>query len=269
MFFSLLSLVAACGTASESADSFQPSAGQPEPGVVFANVPGADAGAHPVTDPVVRAALGTLAVDDRFALADGVFLGKVVGIEYRMSEGTPAANPLPFTFVTWQVERAWKGTSRGEYVTARLLGGPTPDGRVLAVSEQPTFQDDDRDVIFLDSQSDGASPVLGGEAGRYRILDGGAYTDDGRSIGIDANGELAVVGFRDFPELDVLAMGSAIIERERSEGPGNAGQPGVSESTFAQFLDSRVGVDTRSPHVHNRDAGTPFVFAYGTQRFSR
>lgn len=244
-----------------------PGAALPSDGAdsVVANVPDA---AHPALDADVRAALGTPAVDDRFALADGVFLGEVIRLDYRMSEATAESEGVPFTFVTWRVEKAWKGTAAGEEVTARIVGGPMPGNRVLAVSEQPVFQDGDRDVIFLDSHLDGASPILGGNAGRYRLLEGGVFTDEGGALAVSADDEISVVGHHDFAQLDVMVIGSAAIEREHDLRDTAVGAPAMGEADFVRFLDARLPVVAAAPHVVNQDASVPFTFAFATHRFS-
>lgn len=269
MILTFLALLVACDpNAAAVADATAADApGRIAPGVVALNVPGADASAHPITDPAVRAAIGTLAVDDRYELSDGVFLGQVVRVQYRMSEPVEDSRGAPFTFITWKVEKAWKGAAAGDIVTARIFGGPTPNGGAMAVSEQPIFQEGDRDVIFLDSTTDGASPIIGGSAGRYRILEGGMYTDEGTSVGVDADGELTGVGHREFPELDVLVIGDITIEREHTGPRIDAGRPGLAEGEFVRWLDQRFGAAPNAPRVRSADADEPFVFAHTSHRF--
>ncbi len=202
----------------------------------------------------LRAELRSPAVDLRAQLSDAVFAGRVVDIEYRDADAVDGAGPVPFTFVTWQVERAWKGLDTGDRFTARFMGGRAQNGVVLTGSEQPNFLLGDRDVLFVDSTLEGACPLVGCAFGRYRLVEGRVYGNDGHALAVADNGELARVGGRDLAELHLFDDGAELHETPMS-GPTAVGGESSDEPTFFGWLDARLPVDAglASPRSARRD----------------
>src|SRR5688572_28769419 len=115
-------------------------------------------------------------IQDAARLADAVFIGEVVRIEHQMSEEDPDGQAMPFTVVTWSVEDGVKGVDTDAIYSARFLGGPTPDGKTLSVSEIPEFDMGDRDLLFITGNGDLGCPLVGGEQGRVPV-----QSDEARS----------------------------------------------------------------------------------------
>lgn len=101
--------------------------------------------------------------------ADAVFVGRVLSTESRMSPPDLRGRSLPFTFVTWEVEDGLKGVQPGQRFTSRIIGGEMPDGRVMTVSNVPTFAVGDRDLILLNDNDEEGCPLVDGERGRIRL----------------------------------------------------------------------------------------------------
>ena len=209
-----------------------------------------------LANPASRAALRSPDVDQRFELADAVFVGKVLDIGYRDSVATEGAPAIPFTFVTWHVEKAWKGLDAGETLTARFMGGVSADGRVLSGSEQPEFALGDRDVVFLDSRLPGACPLVGGAFGRFRLVQGRVYGNDGESFGVGANG-LVRVGARDLAEMHVLDRAGTIVETAHT-GPTSRGPDSPPEARFFALLDQQFAGRDSTVRPRNADPSVSF-----------
>ncbi len=90
------------------------------------------------------------------------------------------------SYVTCKVANALKGP-QGDTLTLRLLGGRVGRAR-MEVLEVPEFSVGEEAVLFIAGNGRVFCPVVGGEAGRYRIVRSGAGTcavqrPDGRSAG--------------------------------------------------------------------------------------
>jgi hypothetical protein len=123
--------------------------------------------------------------------ADLVFEGTVVSIEFKNSEVVEAGDAkLPHTFVTYAIEDRVKGdSSAGQFVTLRFLGGPAGDGRVLEVAGVPQFALGDRDVLFVRNEKSMIGPIVGLEAGRYRVVRGGVFDALGNNLWFTPEGQ--------------------------------------------------------------------------------
>ena len=125
--------------------------------------------------------------------ADLIFLGTVLAVEYRNSDvEDPRDAAIPHTFVTLQIERSFKGRSEaGDVITLRFRGGPDGKGRVLTVPGVPLFQVGGRELLFVRGNGEAMCPLVGWHQGRLRVVDGLAYTDDGREVWLEPGGGFA------------------------------------------------------------------------------
>lgn len=103
--------------------------------------------------------------------ADAVFVGEVVELSYQRSQPDADGTELPFTVVTWQVEDGIKGVRSSSRYSARFLGGPLGD-ETLWVSEIPTFEVGDRDLVFVAGNGEAGCPLVGGAEGRVQLEPG-------------------------------------------------------------------------------------------------
>lgn len=122
--------------------------------------------------------------------AELVFQGQVVDIQYVQSTPRGDQVGLPHTFVTYRVDSVLKGTSAGETVTLRFLGGLDPSGKYLRASISPQFDLGDTDILFVKGNGSSICPLVGDSAGRLRVVDGRVYTDLGREIRLGAHSTL-------------------------------------------------------------------------------
>lgn len=100
--------------------------------------------------------------------ADAVFVGEVVELSQQLSQPDARGARLPFTIVTWQVEDGIKGARSGTRYSARFLGGTLGD-REIWVSDIPTFEVGDRDVLFIERNGEVPCPLVGGARGRVQL----------------------------------------------------------------------------------------------------
>ena len=113
-----------------------------------------------------------LTLSDLARQAELVFVGKVTGIEYRMSEAGPGLVALPHTLVSYRIDRVLKGQAEtGDQITLRFQGGPVPGTpNAMIVEGTPTFDTGDRDVLFVRGNGGAVNPVVGWSQGRVRRI---------------------------------------------------------------------------------------------------
>lgn len=123
--------------------------------------------------------------------ADLVFQGQVTDVTYRMSRGGPGLDALPHTFVTYRIDHLLKGRSRdGILITLRLQGGPVPGTqRAMAVAGAPNFDIGETDILFVRENGEAPVPLVGWGLGRYRVVNGLMFSDEGREIYLDRDNQ--------------------------------------------------------------------------------
>ena len=230
---------------------------------------------------------GQVSISEMAISADFIFKGTVDSVSYRNSEPAPKINPftgeqevdedgnpafhdgsdIPHTFVTYSIERVYKGyppAGSSTQVTLRFEGGHSdkpnpnmtdPDGEpirpYLLVEQNPLFDRGDRDVLFVRGNTVAGLPLTGRLAGRLRILNdaangitGGLFLESGEEVRYVPSG-------RTFREWDV-SMGAVHllggllthkigdVELElRFDGWAEETEPGGDEEPVGiQFLES-------------------------------
>jgi len=113
---------------------------------------------------------------------------------------------------------------------AALLGACSPldgdmasDGRILLASGLPLFQVGDHDILFVRGNGESACPLVGCEGGRYRVIRGGLYSDDGREILPDGSGGVRRGRPRALPELQSVRIGDRTLGLHASSDEGESG----------------------------------------------
>ena len=110
--------------------------------------------------------LGTLTFDQLTDRAAAIVVSTVTS---RRSEWEDyGASRLIVTKVTLAVEQTLKGSAPRTLVVD-VLGGTIGD-QTLHVSHVPTFKVGDRDVLFLNGALHAASPIVGSDQGRFRVI---------------------------------------------------------------------------------------------------
>ncbi|WP_196137790.1 hypothetical protein [Aliikangiella sp. G2MR2-5] len=126
-------------------------------------------------------------VERLLAKSDLVIQGEVVNIEYKDSnEG------LPHTFVTYRVDNLIAGNTRNKTVTLRFIGGEQKKGdiiRYLSVSEVPTFEKGEKDILFVSKNNSVICPLVNCSQGRYRDLNGLVSNEHGQPLMMNGQGE--------------------------------------------------------------------------------
>jgi hypothetical protein len=141
--------------------------------------------------------------------ADFIFEGVVERVLFANSQ--PGEQPaLPHTFVTYRIERIFKGNATSTHVTLRLLGGkPDPD-ELLHVDGIPMMDVGDRDILFVRRNGQSICPLTACAAGRYRVFENAIYDDEGRAIRMTSTGGVVPGATRDL--LEVRQWAAAGIE---------------------------------------------------------
>jgi len=119
---------------------------------------------------------------ERVATADAVVQAVVRDIEYRMSEPNGEQPPIPFTFVTFDIERVIRGQVDGGELTLRFHGGLFPDGRFLDDPTVPLFDVGERSILLVSRNGELDVPLVGWRFGRLRVIDGRVYDDFGKPL---------------------------------------------------------------------------------------
>ena len=139
--------------------------------------------------------LGSEAVDDLVRQADVIFEGRVVEVDYRMSEArSPDETALPHTFVTYELQSLVKGRAEVRQVTLRFIGGPDGRGRYLTVTDVPLFEEGDHDVLFVRGNGERQCPLVGCDDGRFQIRDELVFDAEGVPLFLDENGAIRASG---------------------------------------------------------------------------
>lgn len=158
--------------------------------------------------------INPVTLDDLADQAELIFEGVVTNIDYRMSEQDSPDQPrLPFTFVTFYMERTLKGSSLGgDAVTLRFEGGPTDDGKFLVIPGMPLFDLGDRDILFVRGNGMAITPIVGWSQGRYRVIRGELFSDEGQELRATPEGGLARGRRHDLEEVSTNRIGEVLFE---------------------------------------------------------
>jgi len=113
------------------------------------------------TPPDTKVTTGKVTPEQLAAEAEVILVGKVTDIaSYQQGEGNI------YTLVTLSVEQTIKGEAAGE-VVIRIPGGEA-GGLTMMVTDNPSFQPEERAVVFL-AKGEGIFTVVGGMYGKYTI----------------------------------------------------------------------------------------------------
>jgi hypothetical protein len=104
--------------------------------------------------------------DELVARAETIFVGRA--IDSRCAFEYNAAGRSIVTHVTFDVDRVVKG-HLGPVTELTFLGGTVGDLR-MEVADMPQFHRGDRDLLFVTSQVNAASPLVGFAHGRLRLV---------------------------------------------------------------------------------------------------
>ena len=190
-----------------------------------------------------------------------VFTGRATNVTYRTIKGGEGEGEIPYTFVTYRVEKVLRGKAPGDQITLRFVGGPDGRGRFLSVTGVPVVQEGDHDVLFVGNTEDPSCPLVFCEHGRYRILNEQMYDTYGapvREILKDkvlsrgpAPAELLAVRYPT-PKFDDLMKNPEVQELLKRQNLSADEARRRYESEAPKFLEFRESYETPEK---NEDAG--------------
>ena len=93
----------------------------------------------------------------------------VVGTVTDIQEQWDTARQAPFTYVTFSQLTVLKGNPGGDTLTLQFLGGPTPEGTILAITEVPRFTVGEKTVVFSAGNHRDFCPLVGIWQGLLRV----------------------------------------------------------------------------------------------------
>ncbi|MDP7032986.1 MAG: hypothetical protein QF752_00690 [Planctomycetota bacterium] len=214
---------------------------------------------------------------DQMALADLVFLGTVLDVDYeeaRTSEGE--LGPV-HTFVTFEVEQIVKGRVENRRLTLRFFGGLKEDESLLLHTAVPLFDAGERFVLFVFRNQVVHSPLAGWERGCFRVIGERVYDYWGYEVCVTDSGRLAKGRQHHFPEVVEHRPGGygPLFENIRTESGKKAEPTGndpenrtqaTDVDTFVHWLASLYratrsmpGAGPRAP-VPSASIARPFVY---------
>ncbi len=145
--------------------------------------------------------------------AELVLEGTVTKVDYALSEDSEAEDAkLPHTFVTYSITGVLKGRAAEQNsITLRFLGGPTPDGRILVVSNSPQFEVGQRDVLFVRGNGTSDCPLVDCDKGRFRVISNQMFTNDGVEVLQAPDGKFSYGKRQRLPQIMNKKIGQATL----------------------------------------------------------
>jgi hypothetical protein len=104
--------------------------------------------------------------DQLVADAEVIFQGSVTDVKSQWA-GEGGQRHI-VSYITFKVEDALKGKP-GETYTIRMLGG-TVDGESMGISDAPTFNVGDTQILFVENNGTQFIPLVGIMYGQFRVL---------------------------------------------------------------------------------------------------
>lgn len=198
-----------------------------------------------ILSPVHAATIDPVSPRELVEDAQLILQGVVTKIEYKNSEAAPGQGRLPHTFVTFAVEQTFKGNAAGGgHIVLRFEGGPDGTGKAMLVPGMPMFDIGDRDILFVSHNRNLPCPLVGWEQGRFRVLNGAVYTEQGQEVGITAGEQFAFGAYRPLPEVVTHTLGDTTLTFEEAQGAEKAALPATVQplkaASFTQFIKSLV-----------------------------
>ena len=161
-------------------------------------------------------------LDAQVAKSDLVFVGTVTDVSYAPSVSVGDGPDIPHTFVTYEVERVLQGRADSKEITLRFIGGRGEKSAFLAVSGQPMFDAGDRDVLMVADNGTSGCPLVNCADGRYRLIQDMVFSEEGRAIESNAEGELLKTTYYDLEEVMTHRVSQTTFRLVDDLEPGEA-----------------------------------------------
>lgn len=124
--------------------------------------------------------------------SDITFRGVVTDIQYKLADPTEQGQAyIPYTFITYDVKEMIHGNFAGKQVVLRFIGGlDERTMRYMGASNVPNFDLGDEDILFVEGNTKSMSPLVLNDRGRFRVIGGQVFSNNGREITINGKGQL-------------------------------------------------------------------------------
>lgn len=121
-----------------------------------------------------------------------VFKGVIRNIQYKLSDpADDGKTKVPYTYITYDVQELIRGQFEGNQVVLRFIGGlDERTMRYMGASHVPNFDLGDEDILFVQGNTKSMSPLVQNDRGRFRVIGGKVYSNNGRAVTLNANGQL-------------------------------------------------------------------------------
>ena len=198
-----------------------------------------------------------------------VFVGRVVEVDYRLSETRSEDEAsLPYTIVTYEIDKILHGAPLGETFSMRFLGGSDGRGGFMTASNAPLFQVGDEDLLFVSGNGEDGCPLVLCESGRYRVLGGRIYNSRGVPVQSIDNTQAIARGvpakeFRSFsypsPSFDALLENEEVqelVQQMKNAGLSLDDLRSRYEKDAPAQIEVLMHFDEDSARADSGDAGT-------------
>lgn len=197
--------------------------------------------------------------------ADFIFRGVVEDVKYRLSDPSPKGGaPLPFTYVTYRVNTAMKGSPADKRITLRFIGGlDEQKGLFMGTDQTPLFDVGDEDILFAKQDAGTLGPLVRNAEGRFRVIGEQIYTNDGQEVTLGPKNTVRVGKRHAFEEVLSNSVKGHVMRTQSSTKAEPAGTltKAIDSDAFAQAITDSVAQKPTGPIYAFRgsDPGEPLA----------
>lgn len=193
--------------------------------------------------------------------ADLIFKGEVMAIEYGNVLETSLRGQLsPHTFVTFAIQRVFKGAVQSHQVTLRFLGGLNEEtGEVLNVSIVPQFDVGDTDILFVRDDPESICPLVQCRNSRLRVIADKIYNEEGFAVRVDDEDHFSYGSFVSSDEVLTHYIGGHVYEQVSDE-PGLFDNDSLAATPFGIY--AQLSQMTRAPAQNHQPEKQPEQTSY-------
>jgi hypothetical protein len=187
-------------------------------------------------------------LDEMIREADFIFQGPVMNVQYKMSTQRGVnTDVLPHTFVTYRIDRVFKGKAPAQTVTLRFLGGRGEQATFLDPENFPLFDLQDYDILFVKGNTVLGCPLVRCEAGRFRAIQDLMYSESGHEIILNRRQQVGTGTYHELEDILTHHVSQTVIRSVIVDEPGEGQElspvvPGrhFHLQEFSEFLNGRI-----------------------------
>lgn len=145
--------------------------------------------------------------------AELIFEGVVTKVAYKNAHPYGSDGPaIPHTFVTFQIDQAFKGSSeKGNEITLRFEGGSAGQQQVMFVPNVPLFDVGERNVLFVKNNGAAPCPLVGWDQGRMREVGSRLLSENGQELWLDKRQNVVSGAYQNDAEIWNHQMGDQVF----------------------------------------------------------